>query len=159
MPTSFLDSMALASWVQLWRDSLRFIESVDFVDGSEDGVEGRIWAETVVASAKLTTTASAVAVFCMGWIPPPCIPCLSKGDADDGPAGSAGRCDIFRRMLVAAHRRRPLAYLLGLLVFVAAGLTRPAAGQDGFRVTFEADRTRPDRARLTGRVFNDRTED
>jgi hypothetical protein len=34
-----------------------------------------------------------------------------------------------------------------------------AGAQDGFRVTFEVDRTRPERARVTGRVSNERAED
>jgi hypothetical protein len=60
----------------------------------------------------------------------------------------------------AAHHRRPLASLFTLVAFATAlGLAGAAWAQDGFRITFEADRSRPDRARVTGRVFNDRAED
>jgi hypothetical protein len=43
-----------------------------------------------------------------------------------------------------------------LLVLLAVGV---ATAQDGFRITYEVDRSRPDRARLTGRVVNERSED
>jgi hypothetical protein len=33
------------------------------------------------------------------------------------------------------------------------------SAQDGFRITYEVDRSRPDRARLTGRVLNERADD
>jgi len=74
-------------------------------------------------------------------------------------------------------RRRPLCYLrsmvvrvlargtsviaLALLVLTAGlGLSvEPARAQNGFRVTYDVDRTRPDRARVTGRVVNERSED
>ncbi len=38
-------------------------------------------------------------------------------------------------------------------------LTAEARGQDGFRITYEVDRTRAERARLTGRIINERSED
>ena len=38
-------------------------------------------------------------------------------------------------------------------------LTAEARGQDGFRITYEVDRTRAERARLTGRIVNERAED
>lgn len=34
-----------------------------------------------------------------------------------------------------------------------------ASAQDGFRITYDVDRSRPDRVRLTGRVVNDRPDD
>jgi hypothetical protein len=43
-----------------------------------------------------------------------------------------------------------------MLLIASAGETE---AQDGFRITYEVDRSRPDRARLTGRVVNDRAED
>jgi hypothetical protein len=46
--------------------------------------------------------------------------------------------------------------LAGAIVIVDAG---PARAQEGFRVVFEVDRSRADRARLTGRVVNERTDD
>jgi hypothetical protein len=55
-------------------------------------------------------------------------------------------------------RARPafaLVFFLGLLVL--APTMSPA--QDGFRITYEVDRSRPERARLTGRVVNERPED
>jgi hypothetical protein len=55
---------------------------------------------------------------------------------------------------------RPLwiAALLLATTFVALGADE-ARSQDGFRVTYEVDRTRPDRARVTGRVSNERSDD
>jgi hypothetical protein len=48
-----------------------------------------------------------------------------------------------------------------LMCAVALGALGAAAAraQDGFRVTYDVDRTRPDRARVTGRVANERPED
>jgi hypothetical protein len=51
--------------------------------------------------------------------------------------------------------RRVLA-LTALLVMVGVDASR---AQDGFRITYDVDRTRPDRARLTGRVVNERPDD
>ena len=55
---------------------------------------------------------------------------------------------------------RPLwfAALLFATALVALGADA-ARAQDGFRITYEVDRTRPDRARVTGRVANERPED
>ena len=53
------------------------------------------------------------------------------------------------------------AFVLAAVLFIA-GLflsADPALAQNGFRVTFDVDRTRPDRARVTGRVVNERAED
>jgi hypothetical protein len=51
---------------------------------------------------------------------------------------------------------------LVLMVF-AAGLgalvTGEARAQEGFRITYDVDRSRPERARVTGRVVNERSED
>ena len=44
------------------------------------------------------------------------------------------------------------------LGLVLAGVSATAA-QEGFRITYDVDRTRPDRARLTGRIVNERTDD
>jgi hypothetical protein len=44
-----------------------------------------------------------------------------------------------------------------VLAFLAAA--NPAHAQDGFRISYDVDRARPDRARLTGRVLNERPED
>jgi hypothetical protein len=46
--------------------------------------------------------------------------------------------------------------LAALLLALVSG---EAWAQDGFRVTFDVDRSRPDRARLTGRVLNERADD
>ena len=46
-----------------------------------------------------------------------------------------------------------VAAVVGMLV---AG---EAAAQDGFRITYDVDRTRAERARVTGRVVNERPED
>ena len=64
-------------------------------------------------------------------------------------------------MVVRVLVRGTFASALALLV-VAAGLVlsvEPARAQNGFRVTYDVDRTRPDRARVTGRVVNERSED
>jgi hypothetical protein len=64
-------------------------------------------------------------------------------------------------MVVRVLVRGTFASALAVLV-TAAGLAlsaEPARAQTGFRVTYDVDRTRPDRARLTGRVVNERNED
>jgi hypothetical protein len=48
---------------------------------------------------------------------------------------------------------------LVIVVAVLLLLTAEARGQDGFRITYEVDRTRAERARLTGRIVNERSED
>lgn len=50
---------------------------------------------------------------------------------------------------------RPLVIVLAVLLL----LTAEAPAQDGFRITYEVDRTRAERARLTGRIVNERAED
>jgi hypothetical protein len=50
---------------------------------------------------------------------------------------------------------RRLVIVLAVLLLLAA----EARGQDGFRITFEVDNTRAERARLTGRIVNERRED
>ena len=50
------------------------------------------------------------------------------------------------------------AHLLLLLVSfsaLAAVVVDEAQAQNGFRITYEVDRSRPERARLTGRVINE----
>jgi hypothetical protein len=66
----------------------------------------------------------------------------------------AHRCDTFKNMLGLAIARR-LVIVLAVLLLLAA----EARGQDGFRITFEVDSTRAERARLTGRIVNERRED
>jgi hypothetical protein len=50
---------------------------------------------------------------------------------------------------------RPLVIMLAVLLL----LTAEARGQSGFRITYEVDRTRAERARLTGRIVNERPDD
>jgi len=50
---------------------------------------------------------------------------------------------------------RRLVIVLAVLLLI----TVEASGQDGFRITYEVDRTRAERARLTGRIVNERSED
>jgi hypothetical protein len=50
---------------------------------------------------------------------------------------------------------RPLVIMLAVLLLLAA----EARGQSGFRITYEVDRTRAERARLTGRIVNERPDD
>jgi len=54
-------------------------------------------------------------------------------------------------------RARTLVWRLVLVLLVASA--GQAAAQDGFRITYEVDRSRPDRTRLAGRVVNERSED
>ena len=54
---------------------------------------------------------------------------------------------------------RAHALLWRLVVVLLIASAAEMAGQDGFRVTYEVDRSRPDRARLAGRVVNERPED
>jgi ABC-type sugar transport system substrate-binding protein len=56
----------------------------------------------------------------------------------------------------SSSRRLATLVLAAILLALA---TSPAAAQDGFRVTYDVDRTRPDRARVTGRVANERSDD
>jgi hypothetical protein len=63
-------------------------------------------------------------------------------------------------MLVRVLVRGTFAVALALLVVAALTLSvEPARAQNGFRITYDVDRTRPDRARVTGRVVNERNED
>ena len=66
-----------------------------------------------------------------------------------------------RFMVVRVLVRGTFALALAFLI-AAAGLglsVEPARAQSGFRVTYDVDRTRADRARVTGRVVNERSED
>lgn len=51
------------------------------------------------------------------------------------------------------------AALAGLLVAVVALLAAPVSAQPGFRITYEVDRSRPERFRVIGRVFNEARAD
>jgi hypothetical protein len=57
----------------------------------------------------------------------------------------------------ASPRTWSLVVVLALGL-VLAGVSVPWA-QEGFRITYDVDRSRPDRARLTGRVINERSDD
>jgi hypothetical protein len=59
-------------------------------------------------------------------------------------------------MRVRAILRGLVLGLTTILVVLGAEETR---GQDGFRITYDVDRSRADRARLTGRVVNERADD
>jgi hypothetical protein len=59
-------------------------------------------------------------------------------------------------MRARALVQRLVLVLGAVLVIVAADETW---AQDGFRITYEVDRSRPDRARLTGKVVNERSDD
>jgi hypothetical protein len=59
--------------------------------------------------------------------------------------------------MCASPRPRSLVIVLALgLVLIAVSVV---GAQDGFRITYDVDRSRPDRARLTGRVINERADD
>lgn len=64
---------------------------------------------------------------------------------------------IFEGMLKFA--RLPCSVALVLAAALIALSSGEARAQDGFRITYEVDRSRTERARLTGRVVNERTED
>lgn len=51
---------------------------------------------------------------------------------------------------------RGSAILLGVLLLALVGV---AHGQEGFRIVYDVDRSRPDRARITGRVANERSDE
>jgi hypothetical protein len=52
----------------------------------------------------------------------------------------------------------PARVLLALAALLAA-LTTAAHAQDGFRITYDVDRARPEKARITGHVANERSQD
>jgi hypothetical protein len=57
-------------------------------------------------------------------------------------------------------RAVPRTALLALAATILISLvTSDVVAQPGFRITYDVDRARPDRARLTGKVVNDRAED
>jgi len=57
------------------------------------------------------------------------------------------------------RRLGSLAGAVALAVWFVALGAGAADAQDGFRITYEVDRSRVERARLTGRVVNERAED
>jgi hypothetical protein len=54
---------------------------------------------------------------------------------------------------------RRSARVVGLVVVLVVTLLGSSEAQDGFRVVYDVDQSRPEKARLTGRVFNDRSHD
>jgi hypothetical protein len=56
-------------------------------------------------------------------------------------------------------RVRALRRVLALTALLAMLGANAASAQDGFRITYDVDRSRSDRARLTGRVVNERADD
>jgi hypothetical protein len=54
-------------------------------------------------------------------------------------------------------RVRPLLVSICVLIVLVAPGAAPA--QQGFKISYEVDRSRPERARLTGRVVNERPDD
>ncbi|HET7343480.1 MAG TPA: FxLYD domain-containing protein [Methylomirabilota bacterium] len=53
----------------------------------------------------------------------------------------------------------PVRAVLALAVLVLTALPATGLAQDGFRITYDVDRTRPEKARITGQVANDRSQD
>jgi hypothetical protein len=51
------------------------------------------------------------------------------------------------------------ARIVALVVALLVALVALADAQQGFRITYEVDRTRPDRARVNGQVTNERSQD
>ena len=53
----------------------------------------------------------------------------------------------------------PRGFALALVTLAVAILVAPALAQQGFRITYEVDDSRPGRARLNGRLTNERGDD
>jgi hypothetical protein len=53
----------------------------------------------------------------------------------------------------------PRGFTLALLTLAVFLVTAPALAQPGFRITYEVDDSRPGRARLNGRLTNERSDD
>jgi len=54
--------------------------------------------------------------------------------------------------------RAPARVVL-LLVSLLAALLAPAYAQEGFKITYDVDQSRPEKARLNGRIVNERSQD
>jgi len=53
----------------------------------------------------------------------------------------------------------PRGFALALVTLAAVVLVAPALAQQGFRITYEVDDSRPGRARLNGKLTNERGDD
>jgi len=53
----------------------------------------------------------------------------------------------------------PRGFALALITLAVAVLVAPALAQQGFRITYDVDDSRPGRARLNGRLTNERGDD
>ena len=53
----------------------------------------------------------------------------------------------------------PRGFALALITLAVAALVAPALAQQGFRITYDVDDSRPGRARLNGRLTNERGDD
>jgi hypothetical protein len=53
----------------------------------------------------------------------------------------------------------PRGFALALVTLAVAILVAPALAQQGFRITYEVDDSRPGRARLNGKLTNERGDD
>jgi len=53
----------------------------------------------------------------------------------------------------------PRGFALALITLAVAVLVGPAFAQQGFRITYDVDDSRPGRARLNGRLTNERGDD
>jgi len=53
----------------------------------------------------------------------------------------------------------PRGFALALITLAVAVLVVPALAQQGFRITYDVDDSRPGRARLNGRLTNERGDD
>jgi hypothetical protein len=53
----------------------------------------------------------------------------------------------------------PRGFALALVTLAVVLLVAPALAQQGFRITYEVDDSRPGRARLNGRLTNERGDD
>jgi hypothetical protein len=53
----------------------------------------------------------------------------------------------------------PRGFALALITLAVAALVVPALAQQGFRITYDVDDSRPGRARLNGRLTNERGDD
>jgi hypothetical protein len=65
----------------------------------------------------------------------------------------------FQKTMRARAVIRRVVLVLASVVLAVVAAAGEARAQDGFRISYDVDRTRPDRARLTGRILNERAED
>ena len=61
-------------------------------------------------------------------------------------------------VLYSSGMRAPVR-VVGSLVSLFVALLAPAYAQEGFKITYDVDQSRPEKARLNGRIVNERSQD